>query len=165
MLLLFPNLLETCNHVAFAEVSVAAARPLVNTCGEKDLEIGVRKNHRANVAPFHDPAFSQSQLALKWNEGLPHLGKRRYRGSHQGAFRAANFFSDIAPIDEDYRSPIHSLDLYSMSIHQLCDARRPHLVKWGLEPIPYCQQPNRTVHRSGIQVGDSEAACKPRSNR
>jgi hypothetical protein len=101
---------------------MAAACPFFNTCREKDLEIGVRENNRADIPPFHDPAFLQSQFALKRHESLPHLGKGGHRRSHQGAFGAPDFLSDIVTIDKDHSHPICRLDLESMSIHQLDDA-------------------------------------------
>ena len=62
-----------------------AARTLLRTCREKDLDLGIGKDDRADVTTFHDDVVMRGDAALLLDE------RRAYRGNgRDGADRLVN---------------------------------------------------------------------------
>ena len=89
------------NGIAFLlMLAPAALRPNFSRRRKKNLQLRIRKNHRADVAALHHHAALVSRAALFGDEHVPHSPNRRNARSRLGNFRAANRFGHIFAVEQ-----------------------------------------------------------------
>ena len=133
--------------------SIPAAHALVGIRIQKDLDVGLREHHGADVAAFHHHAGPLADLPLLRHHGAPHARNHGDLGGAVGNFGRADGVRDVLAVERDLSGGKLDLRRDRKLLHAM------HV--GGIDALAHRPQRHRAVHRAGIDVGESEARGQP----
>ena len=140
------------------EVRRAAPGALLGARGEEDLQVGVRRDHRADVASLDHDVPLRAELALPHAHHLAHLRMPRDDGHHAVDLRAADCGRDVDAVDGH---ALLVLERHGVRARELPELPAVGEVEAALDREP-CE---RAVHRAGVEVAEREPLGEPPGDR
>ena len=121
---------------------------------QKNFQIGIRKNNRADIAAFHHHVILFADGPLLFKQCAPDTRNRRHQRCRPGNLRRANGFGNILAVQHDAGSVHFEVD--ARSTRQLLHAM--HIGR--VELLAQCPQRHRAVHRTAIDVGETQTGSQ-----
>ena len=147
-----------CGRVATRQLfSLPALGPLYRRGGQKNLQIGMRKNNRSLVAAFGDNVAALSHATLHMLHRLPHRRRIGHRSRGGGDPFGANLCGNIAILHQHAAVCKDNPDLFD----------KPRQLRRILQRYPLLNGDERhcPIHRAGIDVAPAESAGQCPSRR
>ncbi len=107
---------------ALLQLGVTPPRSLLHRSIEKNLDLRLRENHRADVAPFGDHAAAPAHGALQFQHARAHDLQRRNLGRHLAHFRRANVRGDVRAVQQDLQPPLVFLQIDFSGFDERCQS-------------------------------------------
>ena len=79
---------------------------------QENLQVGMRKYFRSNIAPFHDHAATRSEFALPGHHPLAHLGMSGYARGRLRNILFTHASGHLAPVKQHSIPPERRLNSY-----------------------------------------------------
>ena len=155
MLLL--HLIHRCVDSLVLKIELPPFGTLVRAGCEENLQGRVGKDDTADVPTLHDTPIFETNPTLNRHQSLPDTRHRRHGRRHQGAFLCTDGLTDIFAIHQNPHIPAITLEFDGVFLRQTGHLGLGHRSEGVRVPRLKGEHSDRTVHRSGIEIGNIEA--------
>ena len=147
------HLVVGLRRAALFQLEAAPLRAHLGGRRQKDLHLGVRQHHRANVAPVHNDAVLPRQIALHFQQERAHRRQRRHGARVHGDLRQPDLARHVLSIEQHV---LLTVRLVAHTDLQLRQDRADSGFVARLNAAPLHRVADRAVDRAGIHIQNAE---------